>query len=215
MNEKEILEGLRDAIVKLDFDEIQNYSKKVIELKISPIKAIKEGMAKGMDIIGKKFEKGEVFLSELIVASEVMKEGLKILEPHFKKEDVVSKGKVVIGTVQGDLHDIGKNLVSSLLSSSGFEVIDLGIDVSKERFVQAVKEHNPKIVGMSALLTTTMNEMKNVIDELKKEGLRDLIKVIIGGAPITKEFGEKIGADYATKDAVDGVRKCNDWFGVK
>jgi len=144
-----------------------------------------------------------------------MKEGMAVLEPYLKAGDIKSAGKVVIGTVRGDLHDIGKNVVITLLKAANFEVIDLGVDVSAEQFVEAVKKHNPDIVAMSALLTTTMVEMENVIESLKKSGLRDKVKIIIGGAPITPEYAKKIGADAAAKDAVEGVRRCSEWVEAK
>ena len=145
------------------------------------------------------------------MAGEVMKEGMKVLEPYLRGSEIRKIGKVVIGTVRGDLHDIGKNIVATLLSAAGFEVIDLGVDVPPEKFVEAVKEHNPDIIGMSALLTTTMIEMENVIKALKEAGLRNRVKIIIGGAPITREFAEKIGADAAARDAVEGVNICKSW----
>jgi 5-methyltetrahydrofolate--homocysteine methyltransferase len=165
-----------------------------------------------MEVVGEKYERNEYFLAELIMAGETMKEGMKTLEPHLKAGELKRVGKVVIGTVRGDLHDIGKNIVATLLSAAGFDVIDLGVDVPPEKFVEAVKENSPDIVGMSALLTTTMVEMEDIIKELKKAGLRDKVKVIIGGAPITREYAEKIGADAAARDAVEGVNICKSWM---
>jgi len=209
--EKEILEKLRDCVVNLDIEGIQEACKEAIEAGIPAYKAISDGMAKGMNIVGQKYENNEYFLAELIMAGETMKEGMKILEPHLKSADVKKIGKVIIGTVRGDLHDIGKNIVITLLESAGFEVIDLGVDVPPEKFVEAVREHKPDILGMSALLTTTMLEMENTIKALKEAGLRDKVKIIIGGAPITPEYAEKIGADAAARDAVEGVNICKSW----
>ena len=214
-NEEEILAKLRDAIVNLDIDAVQKAAKEAIESGIPAYKAVIEGMAKGMEIVGQKYENGEYFLAELIMAGETMKEGMAILEPHLKTGDIKAAGKVVIGTVRGDLHDIGKNVVITLLKAANFDVIDLGVDVSPEQFVEAVKKHEPNIVAMSALLTTTMIEMESVIKSLKEAGLRDKVKVIIGGAPITPEYAEKIGADAAAKDAVEGVRICTEWMETK
>jgi len=214
-NEEEILARLRDAIVNLDIEGVQKAAKDAIEAGIPAYKAVIEGMAKGMEIVGQKYEDGEYFLAELIMAGETMKEGMAILEPHLKAGDIKTAGKIVIGTVRGDLHDIGKNVVATLLKAANFEVIDLGVDVSPEQFVEAVKEHDPDIVAMSALLTTTMVEMESIIEELKKNGLREKVKVIIGGAPITSEYAEKIGADAAAKDAVEGVRICSEWMEAK
>jgi len=213
--EDEILGKLRDAIVNLDIDGAQEACKEAVEAGIPAYKAVTDGMAKGMEIIGEKYEKGEYFLAELIMAGETMKEGMKVLEPYLKVGDVKKIGNVVIGTVRGDLHDIGKNVVVTLLNAAGFDVIDLGVDVSPEKFVEAVKNNNPNIVGMSALLTTTMIEMEDVIKALKDAGLRDKVKIIIGGAPITQEYAEKIGADAAARDAVEGVNICKSWVTKK
>ena len=208
---EEILKEIQRAIVNLDIDRIKEACKKAIDMGIPAYVAVMEGMAKGMEIVGEKYERNEYFLAELIMAGETMKEGMKILKPYLKVDKTQRKGKVVIGTVKGDLHDIGKNIVVTLLQAAGFEVIDLGIDVPPEEFVKAVKDHNPDIVGMSALLTTTMNEMENVIKALEKAGLRNKVKIIIGGAPITPEFASKIGADAAARDAIEGVNMCKSW----
>jgi len=212
--ETDILDRLRDCIVNLDISGVQKACKDALATGIKPYRAIMDGMAKGMDIVGQKYEEKSYFLAELIMAGEVMKEGMKILEPHLKSEDLKGKGRVVIGTVAGDLHDIGKNIVINLLKAAGFEVIDLGVDVSSQRFFEAVREHKPDILCMSALLTTTMKEMELVIKEIEKAGLRSKVKTIIGGAPITPEFAEKIGADAAAKDAVKGVKICKEWRGI-
>lgn len=209
---EEILAKLRDCIVNFDIEGIKDAAEEALRSGISAYEAIMEGMAKGMDIVGKKYEEGEYFLAELIMAGETMKEGMKVLEPHLKKGELTKLGKVVIGTVEGDLHDIGKNIVVTLLSASGFEVIDLGVDVPAEKFVEAVREHKPDILGMSALLTTTMVNMKKVVEALKEAGLRDSVKIIIGGAPITEEFAKEIGADAFAPDAVQGVEICKDWM---
>jgi len=215
MSREEILSKIREAVVNLDIDNIQRLCKEALEAGIPPYEIVMEGMSKGMEIVGEKYERNEYFLAELIMAGEVMKEGMNILEPYLKSGEVKKIGKIVIGTVRGDLHDIGKNIVVTLLNAAGFDVIDLGVDVPPEKFVEAVKEHKPDIVGMSALLTTTMVEMENVIKALKEAGLRDKVKVIIGGAPITREFAERIGADAAARDAVEGVNICKSWISAK
>jgi len=212
VDEREILDRLRDSIVNLDIEGVRKACKDAVESGIPPYKAVIDGMAKGMEIVGQKYEANEYFLAELIMAGETMKEGMKILEPHLKAGDVKATGRVVIGTVKGDLHDIGKNIVVTLLEAAGFDVIDLGIDVSAEKFVEAVKNNSSDIVAMSALLTTTMTEMENIIKEIEKAGLRDKVKVIIGGAPITPDYARKIGADAAAKDAVEGVKICKAWM---
>jgi len=211
VKEEEILGKIRDAIVNLDIDGVQNACKEAIEAGIPAYKAVTDGMAKGMVIVGEKYENDEYFLAELIMAGETMKEGMMVLEPHLKSGDLKKIGKVAIGTVRGDLHDIGKNVVVTLLGAAGFDIVDLGVDVPSEKFVETVKESNPDILGMSALLTTTMIEMESVIKALKEAGVRDKVKIIIGGAPITKEYAEKIGADAAARDAVQGVNVCKSW----
>jgi len=212
---EEILARLRDAIVNLDYEGIRDVAREAIEAGLSPYEAIMEGMAKGMDIVGQKYEQGEYFLAELIMAGETMKEGLSVLEPYMKKGEIKHIGKVVIGTVEGDLHDIGKNIVITLLTASGFEVVDLGVDVSAEKFVEAVRKHKPDIVAMSALLTTTMVNMEKVVKALEEAGLRDKVKIIVGGAPLTEEFAKQIGADAYGRDAVVGVEICRRWVSEK
>jgi len=213
--EDDILEKIKEAIVNLDIDNIQKLCKEAVDAGIPAYKVVTDGMAKGMDIVGQKYEANEYFLAELIMAGETMKEGMKVLEPYLKAGKMKRLGKIVIGTVRGDLHDIGKNIAATLLRSAGFDVIDLGVDVSPEQFVEAVRRNSPDVVAMSALLTTTMTEMENTIKALKEAGLRDKVKIIIGGAPITPEYAEKIGADAAAKDAVDGVNICKSWVSKK
>jgi 5-methyltetrahydrofolate--homocysteine methyltransferase len=214
-SEKEILSNLRDAIVNLDIDGVKKATGEIVSSGIPAYKAVIEGMAKGMEIVGQKYEDGEYFLAELIMAGETMKEGMMVLEPYLKAGDIKSAGKVVIGTVKGDLHDIGKNVVVTLLKAANFEIVDLGVDVSAEQYVEAVKQNSPDIVAMSALLTTTMIEMEGIVKLLQKEGLKKKVKIIIGGAPITPEYAKKIGADAAAKDAVEGVRTCTQWMKAK
>ena len=166
---------------------------------------LNEGLVVGMTNLGEMFKNGEVYVPEVLVAARAMKAGTDILKPLLASENVQSLGKVAIGTVQGDLHDIGKNLVGMMLEGNGFEVIDLGVDVAPEAFVEAVK-NGAQVIGMSALLTTTMPMMKAVIDMLNAEGLRDKVKVMIGGAPITQEYADEIGADGYSKDAAEAVK---------
>lgn len=211
MKEKKMLNRLRDCIVNLDIEGVKRACQEALNEGIPPIKAVTEGMSKGMDIVGQKYEEKEFFLAELIMAGEVMKEGMAVLGPHLKEAEVKRLGRVLLGTVRGDLHDIGKNIVATLLGAAGFDVIDLGVDVPAKRFIEAVRTHKPKILGMSALLTTTMLEMGNVIRELEKAGLRKHVKVIVGGAPLTEEYAKRIGADAYAPDAVTGVNTCKGW----
>ncbi len=211
MSKEEILEKIKNYLINFDIENLKKECKEAIDKGISPIEII-NSLSKGMDIVGKKYEEGEFFLSDLIMAGETMKEAMEVLKPYLKESEVKKIGKIVIGTVRGDLHDIGKNIVATLLTAAGFEVIDLGIDVPPEKFLEAVREYKPNILGMSALLTTTMIEMENVIKELEKYSLRKDIKIIVGGAPLNEEFARKIGADAYAIDAVTGVNICRRWI---
>lgn len=212
MNENHsALKKIKSAIVELDIDSIEELCMDAIETGLSAYDVVMNGMAKGMEIVGQKYEDGEYYLAELIMAGETMKEGLMVLDPYLKASDIKKAGKIIIGTVKGDLHDIGKNVFVSLLKAQNFDVIDLGVDVSSSQFLKAVKENNPDFVAMSALLTTTMVEMENVVKQLEESGLRSSLKIILGGAPLTKEYADKIGADAAATDAVEGIRIINCW----
>ncbi len=172
---------------------------------IEPKVILEEGMLQGMDIIGGKFKRNEVFVPEVLIAARAMNAGVEILKPYLVSSGVEPKGTVVIGTVMGDLHDIGKNLVKIMIEGKGFNVIDLGVDVSSEKFAEAAIEHNADIVCCSALLTTTMNEMKNVVVMLEEKGLRDKLIIMVGGAPVTQTFCDSIGADCYTQDAASAA----------
>jgi len=206
-----ILDKLSEAIVELDIDSIVELCKSAIEDGIQPYDIVINGMAKGMEIVGQKYEDGEYYLAELIMAGETMKEGMTFLEPHLAESDMKKAGTIIVGTVKGDLHDIGKNVFVSLLKAQNYEVIDLGVDISPKQFIEAVKEHKPNLLAMSALLTTTMVEMENVVKQLKEAGLRDSVKIIIGGAPLNQKYATGIGADAAATDAVEGIRIINGW----
>ena len=172
-----------------------------IEEGIAPKDILEEGLLSGMNIIGEKFKNNEVFVPEVLIAARAMNAGVEILKPHLSSEDIGVSGTVVLGTVKGDLHDIGKNLVKIMLEGKGLNVIDLGVDVTPENFVEKAIENNADIIACSALLTTTMTEMKNVVDKVVEAGIRDKVKIMVGGAPITQNFCESIGADYYTSDA--------------
>ena len=179
--------------------------KELVQLALDqglPAKSILEdGLMAGMSIIGGKFKRNEVFVPEVLIAARAMNAGTALLKPALAAGGVQARGKVVIGTVKGDLHDIGKNLVRMMFEGKGLEVVDLGVDVGADKFVAALREHQPQILALSALLTTTMNEMKTVIDEVDKAGLRSAVKIMIGGAPITEGFRAAVGADSYTPDA--------------
>ncbi|MBA7615748.1 hypothetical protein ES703_23034 [subsurface metagenome] len=211
MGEDKYLAALKESIISLDFDGVAKAAGEAMEAGIDPNKAINEGMVPGMAVVGDKFEKGEYFLSELVVAAEVMREGVKVVTPFIKGESAGKLGKVVIVTVEGDHHDLGKNIVTSLLRVQGFEVIDLGVDVATDKIISAIKEHQPSIVGMSALLTLTMPKMGEVIEALKANSMREKVKVILGGTSITEEFAASIGADHKAVNALEGVKKCVEW----
>ena len=205
------LTSLKESIVNLDFNTVVKVAQEAMDAGVDPHLVITEGMVPGMAVVGEKFENGEYFLSELVVAAEVMKEGLKVVNPYLKGDSSERLGKVVIATVEGDHHDLGKNIVASLLRVQGFDVADLGVDVPVDKIIDAVKEHQPAIVGMSALLTLTMPKMGEVIEALKSADLRKKVKVILGGTPVTEEFAESIGADHRAVNALEGVKKCVEW----
>jgi len=205
------LENLIECVVQLDLRSAKSLVEKLLDEGVDPYTIITEGLSKGMERVGIRYEKGEYFLSELLAATAVMKGAMKILEPHIKIEQK-KKGTIVIGTVRGDLHDVGKNIFMGLAQAAGFNVIDLGVDVPTERFVEAVRQYRPDILGMSALITTTIDEMEIVIKALESSGLRNSVKVILGGTPVTGEFGKSIGADAAVNDAMTGLRICSRWI---
>jgi 5-methyltetrahydrofolate--homocysteine methyltransferase len=162
---------------------------------------LKEGLIAAMGEIGQKFETGEAYVPEMLISAKSMKFGLELLRPHLIEADIKPVGKVLIGTIQGDLHDIGKNLVGMMMEGAGFEVIDLGVDVKPDQIIEAIKEHKPDIVAMSALLTTTMGNMKTALSAMEEAGVKDELKVMIGGAPVTQEYADEIGADGFGVDA--------------
>jgi len=186
-------------------NEVKANVQKALDEGASARSVLEDALMAGMNIIGGKFKRNEVYVPEVLIAARAMNAGLETLRPHLVSAGVKSRGKVVIGTVKGDLHDIGKNLVRMMMEGKGLEVIDLGVDVSSDKFLAAVKEHKPDIVACSALLTTTMTEMKNVVESLKSAGVRDTLTVMVGGAPVTDSFCKSIGADIYTADAASAA----------
>jgi 5-methyltetrahydrofolate--homocysteine methyltransferase len=182
--------------------------------KVPAIDILNDGLIAAMSVIGDKFSEGEVYIPDVLIAARAMQMGMDMLKPYISSDTTTSRGTVVIGTVKGDLHDIGKNLVKYMLQGGGFNVIDLGNDVSPEKFADAVRTHNPGIVAMSALLTTTMTSMKDIVDSLEEAGLRDKVKVMIGGAPVTKDFADRIKADGYAKDAGSAIHTAAELLGV-
>ena len=199
------LSNVSEALQRGDAEKVGELVKKALEEKLTPKEILENGLIKGMGIIGAKFKKNEVYVPEVLIAARAMHAGMSVLRPKLVETGVKNIGKVAIGTVKGDLHDIGKNLVKMMLEGAGFEVIDLGTDVSVEKYVEVVKVHQPNIIGMSALLTTTMVNMPEVIKALEASGLRDKVKVMIGGAPITQNYADQIGADKYSPDAASAV----------
>jgi len=201
------LNNVSEALQRGDAEKVEKLVKQALEENLLPKDILENGLIKGMDIIGAKFKKNEVYVPEVLIAARAMHAGMSILRPKLIETGVKNIGTVAIGTVKGDLHDIGKNLVKMMLEGAGFEVIDLGVDVTTDKFVEAVKEHKPNIIGMSALLTTTMVNMAEVIKALEAAGLRDKVKIMIGGAPITQNYADQIGADGYSPDAASAVDK--------
>jgi len=201
----EIFKDIADEVEKGHSDTVKELIEKALSHDISAEEILYKGLVVGMNIISEKFRNNECFIPEVLVAAKAMNIGLEIIKPLLAEANVKSQGKVVMGTVKGDLHDIGKNMVAMLLQGAGFEVIDCGTDVPKEKFLEAVKNEQADIIGMSALLTTTMLYMKEVIEILESEGLRQKAKVIIGGAPVTESYAETIGADGYAPDAASAV----------
>jgi 5-methyltetrahydrofolate--homocysteine methyltransferase len=199
------LQPLHDAVIAGDAKATRSITEQALQEGIDPVKLVNEHMVPAMDEVGRRFECNEYFVPELLLSARAMKAALEIIRPLLVARGTEPLARVVIGTVKGDLHDIGKNLVAAMLEGGGFEVIDLGVNVSPERFIATVREKNAHIIAMSALLTTTMPAMKTTIEALKQAGVRDQVKVLIGGAPITQKYADEIGADGFSDNAVSAV----------
>jgi 5-methyltetrahydrofolate--homocysteine methyltransferase len=204
-------EALATALSNLEEEKVLETVRSMLNKGIDP-KDIINALREGMDKIGKMFEKGEAFIADLVIAADIFKKAVEIIKPHLKVVER-GKGRVVIGTVEGDIHDIGKNLVALMLEISGYEVIDLGVDVSADKFAEAIEKYNPDVIGMSALMTTTMLNQKKIIEELKRRGLRNRVKIIVGGAPTTEAWAREIGADAWGSDCFDAVKKVRELLG--
>ena len=200
---------LRDAIVDLDVEHIGELARSALKNRVSAYDAVMRGMAEGMKIVGVKYQQGEFFLADLLLAADTFREGMKVLGPYLKSSEKSPRGRVVIGTVEGDLHDIGKNLVKYMLEAAGFGVDDLGVDVSQERFVRKVQESSARIVAMSALISTTMPNMKGVVDAVRKAEVS--VRIIVGGVPVSIESAKSMGADGYGRDAVEAATICKQW----
>jgi 5-methyltetrahydrofolate--homocysteine methyltransferase len=208
------LKALSEAVIKGDINAATTETQKALDSGNNAQEILDKGLITAMDEVGGRFSRGLLFVPQMLRSAKTMQECMKVLEPFFQEGDVTSKGKVIIGTVKGDLHDIGKNLVSMMMEGAGFSMVDLGVDVSPERFVQKVQETRPDIVAMSALLSTTMPSMRMTMDALKQAGVRSKIKVMIGGAPVTDKYAQEIGADCYAPDAGSAVTKAKEILGV-
>ena len=208
----DLLEQLSNSVIEGNSEAAKKAARMALEAKLDPVEAIDKGLAKGLKEVGQRFEKGEMFLMHLILSGEAMKAGLQILKPEIlkQKKQFGAVGKVLIGTVEGDIHDIGKSIVSALLTADGFDVVDLGVDIQNQVFIEKVKEVKPDILCLSALMTTTRPKQKEIIEALKKSGVRDKVKVMVGGATVTPEWAEEIGADAYGEDAVGAIRKARE-----
>jgi len=207
------LQEITDTLVGLKSDEVVDLVKAKLKSGVEPHEVLKALMV-GMDKVGKLFEKNEYYLTELVLAGEMMKDALKVLGPKLKSDQSSSKQKVICATVLGDYHDIGKNILRILLISAGFEVIDLGTDCSKEKIIKAVKKYGVKVVALSSLMIMTLKEISDVSAALKEAGLRDQVKIIVGGAPLNMELAKELGADDFAADAVEGVRHIKALMGA-
>lgn len=202
---EQLLQDIRQGIIEGNAKLVPQKVQAALDAGLPPGKILTEGMISAMAEVGRLYEEGEYFVPEMLIAARAMKQGLAILKPHLVNANVQPVGKVIAGSVQGDLHDIGKNLVALMLEGAGFEIQDLGVDVSPQKFVDTVRAGNANIVAMSALLTTTMPRMKDTVEALKAAGLRDKVKIIIGGAPVTEAYAREIGADGYSPDASQAV----------
>ena len=208
------LNELADFIIKGNAPETEKLTKELLDSGAAAEEVLNGGLIKGMEEVGRRFKANEFYVPEVLIAARAMKSGMTLLKPKLAESGVEPVAKIVVGTVKGDLHDIGKNLVSMMLEGSGFEVIDVGVDVSAEKFVQIAKEKGAHAIGMSALLTTTMTNMQDTVEELKKQGMTDSVKVIIGGAPVTQNYADEIGANGYAADAASAVEILRDVLGL-
>ena len=204
------LSELSQAVINGQKAKAEELTRKALEEGFSPVTIINEALVPGMAVVGEKFKNNEFYIPEVLVAARAMNAAMAIVKPLIVGDQLKPLGKVVIGTVRGDLHDIGKNLVMMMLEGAGFEIVDLGVDVAPEKFVEAAKANSADVVAMSALLTTTMPAMKDTIAALEENGLRDKVKVIIGGAPVTQSYADSIGADGYAPDAASAVDKVKE-----
>ena len=203
----ELLEKISEELQNGNFIDVPKLTREALVQGISPAVILSDALVAGMDVVGEKFRRDELFMPEVLIAAKAMQAAMAVLRPRLIETGAETAGTIVIGTIQGDLHDIGKNLVGMFFEGAGYQVIDLGVDVAPGRFVEAVRTHKPDIVGLSALLTTTMSRMREVIESLVEAGLRGRVKVMVGGAPVTEKFARDIGAVGYSPDAASAVEK--------
>jgi len=206
----DILEKIAADLYEGEDESVAELVQQALDQGLAPNEVLQGGLIAGMDQVGKDFKAGDLFVPEVLIAARAMHAGMNVLRPLLAETDSISAGRYLIGTVKGDLHDIGKNLVKMMLEGAGFETIDLGTDVDPQAFVDAVREHQPALVGMSALLTTTMVQMKATVEALEEAGLRDSVKIMVGGAPVTDAFASQIGADAYAPDAASAVDRARE-----
>jgi 5-methyltetrahydrofolate--homocysteine methyltransferase len=208
-----LIQSIQENVINGQKAPVESLVRQALEAKLPPDEILNTGLIAAMKEVGARFEAGDFYVPEMLIAARAMQAGLAILKPYLVQGGIQSAGRVVIGTVKGDLHDIGKNLVSMMLEGAGFEIVDLGTDVPPEKFIAAIKENNAGLLGMSALLTTTMSNMKLVLAALKEAGVREQVKVMIGGAPVTESYAKEIGADGYAPDASRAVTLAKSLMG--
>lgn len=207
-------DAISQALIAGKADEVKNLVTAALAEGTDPGALIGEALIPGMSIIGERFRNNEIYVPEVLIAARAMHAGLDVLKPKLVEHNIQPVGTIVLGTVKGDLHDIGKNLVGMMFEGAGFKVVDLGVDVAPEKYVAAVREHGAQLLGLSALLTTTMPQMKNTITALETAGIREQVRVLIGGAPVTQDYADKIGADGYSQDAASAVLKGKELMGI-
>jgi corrinoid protein of di/trimethylamine methyltransferase len=207
-----ILEELSTSVIEGNSEAARRAATEALNAQLDPVEAIEKGLANGLREVGRRFEAGEMFLMQLILSGEAMKTGVEILKPEMlrQKKQLAAAGKFLIGTVEGDIHDIGKSIVAAMLTAEGFDVVDMGVDIPDKVFVEKTKELQPNILGLSALMTTTRTKQIDVIEALKRAGTRNAVKVMVGGATVTPEWAQQIGADGYGEDAIDATKKARE-----
>jgi 5-methyltetrahydrofolate--homocysteine methyltransferase len=210
----DILREIAEALIKGDQKRVKTFVEEALRENIPVHEILQRGLVSGMDVVGERFRKDEMWIPEVMVSARAMNAGLEILEPLIRQSETTPRGKFVIGTVKDDLHDVGKNMVVIMMKGAGFQVIDLGINVSPERFVETIREEKPGVIGLSALLTLTLPHMERTIEAITGAGLRDQVKIMVGGAPVTQAFADKIGADGYAPDSAQAVRRARELMGL-